>query len=193
MIYFLITIVRGTEEMNSLVKNKVNKIEALSAAHFTRDMSQLAGGPCEYHLYALTLSSNKAVERNSYRAYDWVVSQLPDSTFGYIHEVSTKGKYHVHGILRLHNKFDYQKLQDSKNTEGGFHFDVHLHYDALETPLQIKKWINYMYSERPKHFYVFVVENAPWGEISISRKVPKTCIPEVTIRMYVKSVSIRGL
>lgn len=175
--------------MENEILNVIEREPAGSSAHFTRYVSQLAGGPRAHFLYALTLSSNKADEKSAYRAYNYVIEGLPDCRFVYVHERSKFGKYHIHGIMSLHDKFDYIRLMESKETEPPWSFDVHMHYDALETNTQILKWTNYMYSDRPKNVYNILLKRPIPYYI---RKVPrKTCIPEMQRVVYVKRVAIK--
>ncbi len=187
--YFLTSIYIECSKFQIYIVMPLKEIELLSSAQLTDILLPLAGGPKAYHLYALTISSNYATSKTAYKSYQYVINQLPSSTFTWIREISKHGKHHIHGILKLKYKFDYLRLKSSLQTEVPFSYDMHLHYDALKTHTSIKKWTNYMYSELPKVLYTqdINMETSPWV------KIPKTCIPEVKLRVQYKNIKINGL
>lgn len=170
----------------------VNKIEAGTAAHFTKNTGPMV--PKAYRLYALTLSSNYATDTSAYKAYLYVIERLPYSTFTWIREISKNGKHHIHGILQLKYKFNYNSLMSSTTTMSSkygppYKFDIHLHYDELKTLKEIRKWIHYMYSENPKHYY----QCSPDPDLIRVHKIPKSIIPQYQLRTYTAAIKIPGL
>ncbi len=138
--------------------------------------------------YALTISSNYAVEKNSFKAYKYIIKQLPTGVFYYTHEHSRKGKYHIHGIMQFKYKFNYPNLMRAKQTEGDYSFDVHIRYDKIIDDNSLEKWYDYITKQSQKwHKY-----KCNYDEIKV-RKIPESCIPQVKIVTYNKSVAIPGL
>ncbi len=139
-------------------------------------------------IYALTLSSNYARRKNAYKAYKYVIKQLPTGTFKYVHEKSENGKYHVHGIMDFKYSFNYKNLQESLVTSDGRSFDIHIQYQKIGSYIDLIDWHNYSSKHQPI-----------WKEYSSdpeqcgSQKIPISCIPEIQKTTYTKSVYIPGL
>lgn len=183
---------------NQLNKNKINledRRDALGVADLEKEFRATAEPLEAYHVYALTLSSNKAIDKTAYRAYDHVISNLPSGTFTWIREQSNRGKYHVHGLLRLKCKFNYSNLQASKVTDPigsnftPYEYDIHLHFDEIKTSLQLKWWAKYCFSENPKKIYTITTDET---QIRRIKRLRKSCIQVVQKRTYSRGVTIPG-
>ncbi len=141
--------------------------------------------PALCRVYALTLSSNYAKDKDAFQAYDYVISQLPTGTFYYTREKSKYGKYHVHGTLFLKYNFDYKTLQASKLTENGNEFNLHIEYKKITYQ---EGWDIYSSkSGNPLHVFHCDLDTAKNGN------VPLTCIPQIKKFTFYKPMSIPGI
>ncbi len=143
--------------------------------------------------YALTLSSNYARKHDSILAYNHVIKYLPEGWFEYTFSKSDKGKYHIHGIWVPKYSFDYINLMASKDTEGDYHFDIHIHYDLLKTKADLSSWKYYITHQPNSDNKLLNNLGVPPPGNPHFFSIPKCCIPEVQTCIFVKSMKISGL
>lgn len=105
------------------------------------------------HAYAITISNNLAKVREYISEYNTIASQLPVGSFIYVIELSSKGKYHLHGILLTSCAVSYQNIQTAREAEKLMneydqltqtYFGSFVRYDLLKTPLDLRKWVYYL-------------------------------------------------
>ncbi len=139
-------------------------------------------------IYALTFSSNCATHKNAYDQYEYVIAQLPKGTFNYVYEKSGKGKYHVHGIMRFKQKFNYFNLKESLVTRDGRQFDIHIQYKMVQSDEDHARWYLYCSKQEPQ-WRTKTID----PEDIVVKKIPIGCIPEVTLIQVVKPLRIPGI
>ncbi len=139
-------------------------------------------------LYALTISSNYATHKNAYKAYKYIIRQMPEGCFNYIHEVSKNGKYHIHGIMDFKYKFNFFNLKKSLVTECGRQFDIHLQYRQIPSIEDEVYWYNYSSKNNPQ----WKIYNCVPEEVGV-QKIPVTCIPQIIEYRTEKAVRIPGI
>ncbi len=139
-------------------------------------------------VYALTLSSNYAKEKNSKKTYKYIIKQFPTGTYKYTYELSKYGKYHVHGIMQFKYKFDYVNLMQSKNTVENYQYDVHIRYDKITDTDNLDYWSSYANKQGNK----IRTHNCDSSQTKITN-IPDTCIPQVIKKVIYKKMTIPGL
>ncbi len=140
------------------------------------------------HSYALTISSNHARLKDSYKAYKYIIKQLPTGVYYYTYEQSLKGKYHIHGLMQFKYKFDYPNLMKAKQTEGDYSFDVHIRYDKIIDQNSLDKWLSYA-TKQDKNWKIYKTDSTT----TKITKIPKTCIPQVKFETKERDLLIPNL
>ncbi len=140
-------------------------------------------------VYQLTFSSNHAKRKNAFKAYKYVIRQLPTGDFFYTHEVSKYGKYHIHGTMYFKYKFDYIGLTKSKCTQDGFEFDVHIDYKRIDDPTHIEDWLAYSEKNSSNRKYFQCDPGACLPLV----KIPESCIPQIKKIVMEKPMAIPGI
>ncbi len=136
-------------------------------------------------LYSLTLSSNHATHDDAYQAYDYVISRLPQCEFFYVHDLSVRGKRHIHGIAKFKYEFNYRNLMDARSISSFIpypvRYDIHIKYDLLE------------YNHFDNFRWYMIEKETPIlnnNNVSPIHSPPVTCIPQVIVKKRYKSVTI---
>ncbi len=148
-----------------------------------------SASPFLRRIYSLTLSSNLAKSRDAYKAYKYIICQLPMGHFMYVHEISKYGKYHVHGIMEFTYDFNFSNLMLSRETRDGWSYDVHIRYDELATIYDLREWFGYCSKLSSKWRQIDLVSQ----ELRPYRKFPKTCIRECKWSTRYKKLIIKGI
>ncbi len=172
-------------------KNFVNKIDDKNF-NFLRPSHQPAKKQISQRskVFALTLSSNHAKRKNAYKAYKYVIKQLPSGDFFYTHEISKYGKFHIHGTMYFKYPFDYIGLCRAKQTLDGLEYDIHIDYKRIEDHKNVKGWLAYSEKNNLKERKYFKCDP---GACDPMVTVPETCIPQVRKRVIEKRVTIPGI
>ncbi len=137
-------------------------------------------------LYSLTLASNYATRVDAYKAYEYVIRRMPGGHFTYVRDLSKRGKYHIHGIMKFDYNFSFQNLMDSRNVYNRYdqRFDIHIKYDELDLD-HFQNFAHYMYT---KGTVIRTNEQLRGG--SSFQEVPECCIPIVEVKTVYRSINI---
>ncbi len=135
-------------------------------------------------LYSLTLSANHATHKDAFNAYNYVIHNLPEGQFYYTIELSKRGKYHIHGLIKFKYSFSYKNLMASRSTPSQIYpcrYDIHIRYDELDED-HLKNWVKYMQKQST--------------DIHIGKSIPLmtpivSCIPIIRIKTMYKTVTIK--
>ena len=144
-------------------------------------------------LYSLTISANKAKYKDAYDAYNYIITRLPEGEFYYTHEVSRRGKFHVHGIIKFKYDFDHKQLMDSRRTPtqwSNTRYDIHIRYNELDRA-HFMNYIRYMFKDEDNQIRFDALKDR--RDVKYFSDSPETCIPIVQIKQYYKQVTIMGL